>query len=226
LLDTLRYHETPEGVDLQLRLAGLPVRAAAWMIDVLIRSILYVPVFIVLGALAGDASLGFILIALFLIEWFYPVAFELLADGATPGKKRFGLRVIHDDGTPVSGSGSLIRNLLRTVDFMPYMYGLGMMTMLFNRDFKRLGDLVAGTVVVYRDTPLAYSEIPDLDPRPLPVVLSLDEQRAILDFAERRETISEQRSAELAGILADAIGSRQDDAVQALYRYANWLQRG
>ena len=58
------------------------------------------------------------------------------------------------------------------------------------------------------------------------LVLSLDEQRAILDFAERRETISEQRSAELAGILADAIGSRQDDAVQALYRYANWLQRG
>ncbi len=226
MLDTLRYYETPEGIDLQLRLAGVPVRAAAWTIDVLIRGVLYLVILTAIGVFAGDARGGLILISIFLIEWFYPVAFELFADGATPGKKQFGLHVVHDNGTPVTWSGSLIRNLLRVVDFLPMFYALGMISMLLNRDFKRLGDLVAATVVIYRDTPLAYSEIPDLEPRPLPVVLSLDEQRAILDFAERRDTLSSQRSAELADILGAHISGASDDAVTSLYRYANWLQRG
>ena len=226
MLDTLRYHETPEGIDLRLRLAGVPVRAAAWSIDLLIRGMLYLVVFALLGIVAGDARGGLILISMFLIEWFYPVVFELLADGSTPGKKQFGLRVVHDNGTPVTASGSVIRNLLRVVDFLPLLYALGLLSMLIQRDFKRLGDLVAGTIVVYRDIPASYSAIPDLDSRPLPIALTLDEQRAILDFAERRETISIQRSAELAGILAGHIDARPDEAVDSLYRYANWLQRG
>jgi uncharacterized RDD family membrane protein YckC len=101
----------------------------------------------------GNFGLALFRISLFAMEWFYPVVFELAWKGSTPGKRWLGLRVVMDNGTPITGRASLLRNLLRVVDFAPFMYGFGLLAMLFNRDFKRWGDMAAGTIVVYFKSP-------------------------------------------------------------------------
>ncbi len=140
LLDTIRRVETPEGVELSLRVAGPVARALAWGADSLIK---YGALWGLLMALAvlDQGGFGLWLIALFLTEWFYPALFEVYAGGATPGKKALGLKVIHADGTPVDWPAALIRNLLRAADFLPVFYGFGLTAMLCNRDFQRLGRL-------------------------------------------------------------------------------------
>ena len=112
LLDTVRSYETPEGIALELRLAGPVVRALAWIIDLGIRVALYLALIYGL-ALFGGVGTGLMLIGLFLIEWFYPTLFEVLR-GATPGKQAMGLTVIHDNGTPLGWAAGLIRNLRTT----------------------------------------------------------------------------------------------------------------
>jgi uncharacterized RDD family membrane protein YckC len=146
LIDTLRVHETPEGVDLELRVAGPAVRAAALAIDSLIRFVLYLAL-IPLLALSG-IGLGLVLLGFFLLEWFYPVFVELRSR-ATPGKSAMGLRVVHDIRTPVGAVASVIRNLLRMADFLPLFYAAGLVSCLVDRDFRHLGDLDAGTLVVH-----------------------------------------------------------------------------
>src|SRR5262245_3730443 len=184
LLDTIRAIPTPEGIELTLRLAGPLPRAIAWLIDFILRVALLLLLAWTLGML-GAFGWGFILIFAFLLEWLAPAAFEVWADGATPGKKAMGLMVLHDDGTPVDWPAALVRNLIRAVDFLPVGYGFGLTTMLVSRDFKRLGDIAAGTVVVYRASAHKPAPIPVAAAIPAQRALDLTEQRAILDFAER-----------------------------------------
>jgi len=192
------------------------------LIDILIRSVVYVVLSIVLSML-GEFGHGILLLCIFLLEWFYPVFFEVLQNGATPGKKWMGIRVVNDNGTPVSWSTSITRNLLRAADFAPVLYGFGLISMLMNPDFKRLGDMAAGTIVIYASQNATKSAIPPADPAPLPVNLSIKEQRAILDFAERSELLSPERREELANIVPALTSTRDQQAVDTLYRYANWL---
>ena len=220
MLDTLREVQTPEGIDLHLPVAGLVPRAQAWLIDVLIRSGIYIVLAVVLRF--GKTGVGVFLLAAFIIEWFYPVLFEVLRGGQTPGKRVYAMAVINDDGTPVRWSGSLIRNLLRVADFLPIMYGFGIISILLTRDFKRLGDLAAGTVVVYQETRL----IPHVPPkgevvRP-PYPLTLEEQQAIIAFAERSTTLTVERSEELAQ-LSGPLVEGAPYPVQRLYGMAQWL---
>ncbi|MCG7974452.1 MAG: RDD family protein [Candidatus Thiodiazotropha taylori] len=223
-LDTLRQYEIPEGVTLHLRVAGPVVRACAWAIDALIRTLIYLALAILLGYL-GELGLGVMLIGLFLIEWFYPVVFEL-HNGATPGKRAMGILVIQENGTPVTPAASVIRNLLRSVDFLPFLYGIGLVSMLSNRSFQRLGDLTAGTLVVYRDQNIERMEPTTSTALKPPMDLSEEEQLVILNFAERRETLSEERRQELAELLSPQTGLQGGAAEQALYRYANWILKG
>jgi uncharacterized RDD family membrane protein YckC len=224
MLDTIRKFEIPEGVDLELRLAGPVIRINAWLIDFIIRSIIQTAAYFVLVWL-GSIGWGLILLTIFIVEWFYPVLFELY-QGATPGKKALNLYVCHDDGTPVNWQSSMLRNLLRVADFLPFAYGLGLLSMFINRDFKRLGDLAAGTVVVYRDTKSSKTNVPNAKPIPLPVPLTITEQRSILDFAERHEYLSIPRQQELSNILESLTGKQNDASVTELYKYANWLIKG
>ena len=115
------------------------VRGMAWFIDFAIRAVCYIILAVVMG-LMGGLGTSLTLIGLFIIEWFYPVFFEV-HNGMTPGKKVMGLQVVHDDGTPVSWSSSLIRNLIRYIDFLPLLNMTGFITMLLSPRFKRLGDL-------------------------------------------------------------------------------------
>nr|WP_330178084.1 RDD family protein [Candidatus Vondammii sp. HM_W22] len=107
-------------------------------------------------------------------------SFFELQSGATPGKKAMGILVVHDDGTPVSWSSSLIRNLLRAADFPPFLYGFWLLSMLASRDFKRLGDLAAGTLMIYQESQGERRELPDIAPEHPPGNLTGDEQRALL----------------------------------------------
>jgi uncharacterized RDD family membrane protein YckC len=222
-VDTLRVYETPEGVDLGLHPAGPVVRAAALGIDSLIKGALYLAL-LPLTAFSGF-GIGLLLLGMFLVEWFYPVIFELRS-GSTPGKKAMGLVVVTDDGTPVSPAASLIRNLLRVADFLPIAYATGLICTLIDRDFRRLGDLAAGTLVVHLRPHAPARDIPRRDPRALPEAVPLEVQQAILDFAERSPRLSAERRRELAEILSTAFGRDGTPAEETLLGYANWLARG
>ncbi len=203
-LDTRYQVETPEGIDLVLRPAGLLPRALAYAIDLAIRGAIMLVLFIAL-ALLGQLGLGLGLILMFLLNWWYMVLFEVLNQGRSPGKQVMGLRVVHDDGTPIGWSASLVRNLLRFVDMLPFAYSLGALSCLLHPTFKRLGDIAAGSLVVYRDDRAQRPELPDAEPERAPFSLSLPDQRALLGFAERQASLSPARRAELAGILAEPL---------------------
>ncbi|HEX4327871.1 MAG TPA: RDD family protein [Burkholderiales bacterium] len=205
MLDTLRRVPTPEGIELSLRLAGPVPRAYAFVTDLAIRAGIWLAVVQVLAVL-GRSGMGMLLIVFFLLEWFYPVAFELWWSGATPGKRAFNLMVVNDNGTPVTIGASVTRNLLRAVDFLPGLWAFGLISMLFNRDFKRLGDLAAGTVVVYRDKVRMRGALPDVPPRAPAYPLSLAERRAVLNFAERHALLTEERADEVAAHAGPLVG--------------------
>ena len=133
LLDTRLRQETPEGVELTLSPAGPLPRALAWAIDFGIRAVVYTLLASLLYALgSGGAGLG--LIAGFLLEWGYPVYFEYRS-GATPGKQALSLRVVHEDGSPLTLGSALLRNLVRFVDFFPVGYVVGLGSCLISTRF-------------------------------------------------------------------------------------------
>jgi uncharacterized RDD family membrane protein YckC len=221
-LDTIRFVETPEGVELSLRAAGPMARSLAWAIDQCLRLVAYTVVGTPLAFL-GDTGVGVFLIFLFCLEWFFPVFFEVWRYGSTPGKALVGLTVVHDDGTPVGLTASLVRNLLRFADFLPLGYLLGLGTMLMQRDFKRLGDLVAGTVVAYRDGVMVQSRLPQVGAEPVPLPLDIAEQRAVIEFAERSHQWSPERRLELAALAEPLAGSPPAAAASRLDGMAHWL---
>ncbi len=208
---------------LTLRPAGALVRALAWVVDFSIRIAVWLALGIGLVTSLQELGLGLFFISAFLLEWFYPVLFEQYAQGATPGKRLFGLIVVHDDGTPVQLSASVVRNLLRAADFLPAFYGLGIVCILYRRDFKRLGDLAAGTLVVYRSTAAKPLPLPAVPPHPPVVALRLDEQRALLEFAERSPRLTPARLQELAALLPQLGGSATPAGVEQLLGQARHL---
>ena len=224
MLDTTRRVATPEGIELTLRLAGPVPRALAWSVDFLLRAAVVLVVSIIASRF-GRAGMGVVLIAAFFVEWLLPAWFEAMWGGQTPGKRLFRLAVLNDDGTPVRWPGALTRNLLRAADFLPFLYGVGLLTMLMNRDFKRLGDLAAGTVVVYQAEKVAAARaIPQASPQPPPLSLSPEEQRAVLDLAERSATFTRERFEELAEIPTPLVGRAvRDAAATRMLSIANYL---
>ncbi len=221
MLDTIHPVETPEGIALHLPVAGLVSRALAWVIDTLIRGLMY----IILGTLLvplGKTGLGLLLVLTFFIEWFYWVIFEVKRGGKTPGKSAMGLMVIHDDGTPISWGASMIRNLLRVADFLPLLYGFGLVSMIMSRDFKRLGDHAAGTLVIYSEKPRQAAKQTDAQPLRPPFPLQLEEQQALLAFDERSLMLTGERAQELAELTGPLI-TEQQHPVDALRGMAHWL---
>lgn len=223
MLDTTARIGTPEGIELTLRVAGPVPRALAWVLDLLIRGVILVIIGLGAGAF-GQFGAAVMMLSMFLLEWLYPAWFEVNWSGATPGKRAMGLMVLHDDGTPVRWSAALTRNLLRALDFLPFLYFLGYCAMVSNRDFKRLGDLAANTLVVYREEKPRTLKIPEVPPFAPPVPLSAAEQRTILDFAERSSRLTPERSAELAEIVPSLTAGRPGEAATGrLVALANHL---
>ncbi|MEM7249850.1 MAG: RDD family protein [Pseudomonadota bacterium] len=217
--DTVVDVETPEAVTLRFRVAGPIPRAFAFFIDGAIRLTIYGLLALAVSG-AGQFGFGLFLILLFFAEWFYPVAFEVWMRGMTPGKRLLGLQVVHDNGTPVGWSGSLIRNLLRFADFLPILWLFGLFSMLLNPHFKRLGDLAGGTLVVYREQQTNTRVRPNATAIRLEASLTAIEQRAVVDFAERAHELTDERAEELARIAVPLMVDGESGAGR-LYGIAN-----
>jgi uncharacterized RDD family membrane protein YckC len=158
--------ETPEHVVFEYELAGPGSRVLAALIDFMLVGLVMLGLFIfVLVLVGGDlqgigpyaVALG--IVAAFVTLWGYPILFELYLRGQTPGKRSLGLRVIQEGGFALTPSIVLARNFMRIVDFLPAFYGLGLLVMVFNRRYKRLGDFVAGTLVI-REKNVATASAP------------------------------------------------------------------
>lgn len=222
MLDTYREVVTPEGVALHLPAAGPVPRALAWLIDFAIRAGVMMVAGMMFGVL-GRGGMGFYAVAMFLVYWFYPVAFEAMWNGRTPGKRALGLRVIAGNGAPVGWLAAFTRNLLRVVDMLPFGYATGLVSSLLDPWGRRLGDLVAGTLVVHDAPPRESQAAPiDIALAP-PVALRPYEQAALVAFAERAPRLTAARQAELADLAEPLTGARGTLAVTRLYGIANWL---
>src|SRR2546422_10902526 len=155
--------ETPEHVVLELELAGLGSRLAAAVCDAGVLAVAYLLLGLGIQLLTqtrGEAGTPWstlaaivLILTLFLLFWGCFLLFEALTDGRTPGKRLMGIRVVMDTGHPLSFTAAAVRNLVRIVDMQPlFTYQVGLGFVLFHPQNKRLGDIVAGTVVV-RDRP-------------------------------------------------------------------------
>jgi hypothetical protein len=138
--------------------------------------------------------------------------------GQTLGKKAMGLRVLMADGRPVTWGPSMMRSIGMFADLLPMADAAGLVSKLLDDDFRRLGDLMAGTVVVHAERAPKGPSTLEAGVAPLApaVALSLPEQRAIAAFADRLPTLTEERAEELAGHLEPLTGLRGAPAVQRL----------
>jgi hypothetical protein len=180
-----------------------------------------------LGVSAKEASMGVMLVIAFVLEWGYYVVWETVWSGASPGKRALGLRVVKEEGYPIGFIDSLLRNLLRAADFLPAGYVLGGLIMAGDGRFRRLGDRVAGTMVVVEERGRVAEPIL-LMPPAKPAELEALPQRPPLSAAElealeiflRRTDLGPARRHELAGMIAPALakrmGVRCDDFVRFL----------
>lgn len=213
LLDSRYRFETPEAVQLWYAPVGPVVRAQAWLRDGVVKLLFFILIMIVSRWL-DIAGQWFSFVAMFLLEWFYPVFFETLNNGMTPAKKWMGIRVVRTDGTPVGWTDSLVRNLLRVVDFMPAGYAFGLFAMMCNGRFQRVGDMVANTVVIYNEPVTAVARpLPSVQPKPAPVELTLEEQQAFIQLSERKKLLSPARQSELAAIVSPVLQVSAEEAL-------------
>lgn len=219
-VDTLTLVETPEGISLRLRAAGMMPRAAAWAIDFALRMVVVWFVSLLLAVL-GDLGVAIYLIVLFCLFWLYPVLFEVLMDGQTPGKRAVGLRVVNANGTPVGWVPSIVRNLMRTVDMLPVCYGFGLVAGLVDAHSRRFGDMVADTLVVHVEHHHGHHSAPAVPAVQSPLLLPAAEQGSIVAFAERAKQLTPERQQELANLLPQLTQARGAVAVQRLLGMAS-----
>lgn len=222
MLDTVREIETPEGVGLSLRAAGSFGRAQAWLLDFILRAAVFSTAAGVFAAL-GRGGMGLTSLLLFALAWAYNVVCEVWFHGQTLGKRALGLRVVSADGTPITLMPSIVRNLLRVVDALPGIYGVGLVCSMIDPSARRIGDIVAGTLVIHANEPPAGSKVPVVPAQPLPLPLDQDEQAAMIEFAERSPQLTVQRQEELADILSPLTGREGTAAVAQITAYANGL---
>jgi uncharacterized RDD family membrane protein YckC len=158
--------DTPEQIVLELPLAGIGSRFLAYTFDTLLQFAASIVVFLLVALGVGWFHpfrwltwgtailpqyffLPLLILFFFSLYWGYFALFEIIWNGQTPGKRKVGIRVIKDTGRPLTALEAVARNLMRAVDGLPGMYGVALITMMLNQQHRRLGDFVAGTVVVH-----------------------------------------------------------------------------
>jgi uncharacterized RDD family membrane protein YckC len=214
-LDDRVVLETPEGVTIELTLAGLGSRLAASLLDWLLRGVVFLALML-LGALtASGAPFGggwgaaLVTVASFLVLFGYDVLFEVAAGGRTPGKRWTGIRVVDGGGGPVRFVPSVIRNLLRLIDVLPGFYLVGAIAVVVSARNQRLGDLAAGTLVIRerRAPPPARWAAPAAEDAAGWDVAQVthEELATIRRFLERRQELLAPARTRLAGQLAGGL---------------------
>ena len=169
--------DTPENVMFGYEIVGIGSRFLAALIDTTVIGILLAAANIILFffLLRGSEGVNSILVALaslisFIFIWGYYIFFELRWNGSSPGKHLVGIRVIRGDGTPITLAESVIRNLIRLVDFLPAAYGLGLVTMFIDGKARRLGDMAANTLVVREQTAVSLESLKETTPAANPAL--------------------------------------------------------
>lgn len=232
--------ETPEHVILDYEIAGLGSRAYAALLDTLLLFVLLLAmVFLATWAFGGGGWLDAILTILsFLLTWSYFTFFEGFRNGQTPGKRRAGIRVVRETGHAITFGAAVTRNLVRVADFLPPPYLIGALFVAFHPRARRLGDLVAGTVVV-RDRP---AEVPELAPavaesasdEPAGVPeLGEDEWRLLREYHDRAAALPAEIRMRVANSLAPRFmerfpqyGSAPEPFLAALYQEERARRQG
>jgi uncharacterized RDD family membrane protein YckC len=215
--------DTPEQVALELPIAGIGSRFLAVAVDTLLQAAIY---FFGVFALAlatrllggarlfrGLSSSLFAVLIIFIgfsVYWAYFALFEIFWNGQTPGKRWTGIRVIKDTGRPINAYESIARNVLRAIDFLPGLYAIGVVVMMLDRSSRRLGDFVAGTIVVYDrrgdDIPSLHGARDD-DAAPLPQI-SAEELALIETYLMRRSDLDPLVRDEMAGQIIQRVSRR------------------
>lgn len=179
------------GIDVSLAVAGAGARSFAFIIDWFIRLVLALAWY-ALGAfvynrglsiaapLTNDATwFGAVVTPALAIYFLYHYAVELAMRGRTPGKRTAGIRIVARDGSAPGAGALLVRNVFRLIDTLPVLYCLGLVAVIATREHLRVGDMAAGTLLVYeRDAahlPPA-AEAPRLDARASELVAELLER--------------------------------------------------
>jgi len=154
--------DTPEQITLEYEIAGPGSRFMALFVDLMIQTVagivLMIAVLIAgvtLSSLfvAGTWTIALLVVFIFLLQWGYFAAFEIFWKGQTPGKRQTGIRVINETGREASVYEAIARNLLRAVDSLPGVYAVGAIVMFISPQHKRIGDYVAGTIVIHDRKP-------------------------------------------------------------------------
>ena len=236
-LDTSICVVTPENISFQYRLAGPFRRLPAFLIDFAIRVGLMMGLALVSNLFSlVDRGLFqvFMLPFWFVLSWFYGGLFETYFSGQTPGKRITGLRVLTVDGRPINGLQAVLRNVLRTADMFPPPASLvGLIVASLNRRYQRLGDIVAGTIVVVeqRSRLTGVAEIGDQPAIALAAMLPANVQigrglaRCLISYVDRRRLLSTSQRREIAQHLAEPLlekyelppGTSYDMLLCALY---------
>jgi uncharacterized RDD family membrane protein YckC len=199
--------DTPEQISLEYEIAGPGSRFMALFVDLMIQVIAAILLMIVLLITGfsfvgrGSWALLVYVLAAFLFQWGYFAIFEIVWKGQTPGKRQAGIRVINETGRGVSVYESVARNLLRAVDSLPGVYALGAVVMFISPQQKRLGDYVAGTVVIHDREPdddaiffNTNDEIPEginysaLTPNDLQLIETFLQRRLDIEYDVREKT--------------------------------------
>jgi uncharacterized RDD family membrane protein YckC len=231
---------TPEGLLLRLQLAGLGSRFIAGVVDLIIQAILVV----ILALLAGAAGVTsgakglVVLIGTFVIVFFYPVLFEVLGKGRTPGKRMSHLRVVRDTGSPVDLAASAIRNLMRLIDGPILLYLPTMVSVAVTSRNQRPGDLAAGTLVIReqsakrraaagREASGREASAGGAAARWDASAVTVQETAAVRRFLERRDSLERSARTELAQRLADGLRAKVTSAPRDLEpeRFLEELER-
>lgn len=215
--------DTPEQVHLEFMLAGVGSRFMAVFLDSLIQGAGFFALFILLLIFSGGGSIfgskypvwvtAIFILCAFSIYWGYYAIFEIVWKGQTPGKRWAGIRVIKDSGRPINAFEAIARNLVRIVDYMPGFYGVGVVTMLLNEKHRRLGDYVAGTLVVHessdRESQVFFNTPASTDfAIPQAAQLTLQEAELIETFLARRLDIPGNVRWQNARQIAEMISAR------------------
>jgi uncharacterized RDD family membrane protein YckC len=201
---------TPEGVDVELTLAGIGSRFIAAFLDLMVQGSVLFAAGLLLGVIGGDGegwSVAAFSIVVFLIFFAYDVLFEVRSRGRTLGKRWTGLRVVRTGGRPVTFIPSCVRNVMRVVDVLPAMYAIGMLSIFVTKQNQRLGDLAAGTLIV-RERPGGIRKPAMAASFARPVAdgwdvssVSAQDIGTVRQFLARRESLAKPARAELASEL-------------------------
>jgi uncharacterized RDD family membrane protein YckC len=205
---------TPEGVEIELTLAGLGSRFIAALLDFFIRLLPLIALLVLIDP--ADEAIGAAIFALadFGMAFFYYVLFEVLGGGRTPGKRATGIRVVRSGGRPVTFVRSMLRNIMRVIDALAF-YLVGMVTIFITTNNQRLGDLAADTVVVRdRHGDRRTGEAPSssgvtYDPGVAVnwdiSAVSAEDVATVRAFLERRSSIGSAARVDLARSLAERL---------------------